>query len=66
MPRSIRIFRLATAIITLLLVGMLIKFADDSTPARVMAFGILILGGLQWLGLGALGKRFMHLDEDGN
>jgi len=49
---------LATAIVTLLIVGGLLVFAGGSPAAKGVAVGVLVVGALQWLGLGMMGKRF--------
>ena len=59
MPRSIRIFRLVTALVTLVFVAALVRLSD-LPAARVVAGLILVFGAMQWLFLGALGRRFLQ------
>ena len=57
MPRSIRIFRLATALVTFAVVGAIML--ADFPSARIVAGMVLMFGALQWLFLGALGRSHL-------
>lgn len=62
MPLAVRLFRLFTAIITLVLVVVVLRVSDGSTVGKVMAALILLLGAGQWLVLSALGRKYATLE----
>lgn len=62
MPRSIRVFRLATALGAALMVAVLV-LGNGGTGARVAAAFVLAFAALQWLFLGALVRTFSKIGD---
>lgn len=59
MPRSTRLLRLITAIMTLALVALVMLVAGERPAAKAIAGGILVFGAAQWLFLGILARKFV-------
>ena len=59
-PKSIRLFRLATATVTLAVVAALVLLGEGR-GARAAAAIVLLFGAGQWLLLGQLGRAFHTL-----